>query len=210
MKKLIFLLITLVLLTSTASAGYTLTVGPHEKYKTIQSAMYAADDGATINVKPGIYKENVEITREIFIYGKGYPTVYGFYSNSAGLATINGFKIIKNGINFKNGGDNCIRNNYFYNCGVNLNRCWLPNTIMNNKFSRGGIVISSSANNSVAGNTIDKAAIGLRLINGASCDTISKNKFQYCNIGVQVPAIPKCLIGNSYKGNKINIKIVKK
>lgn len=209
MKKILLLLVSLMLLTSLASAT-VYTVGPKEHIKSIQKAVYLADDGDVIKVQPGTYKEYVEITRDVAIYGTKYPTVYGFKSDSAGPATINGFKITKHGIVLSNVGDNYIRNNYFSNCGVSLTsaKC-SANRIMNNQFSNGGISLSASLYNSITGNTISKAATGLKLTNGASCDTITKNKFQYCTVGVQVPAIPKCLIGNTYYKNKVNIKIVK-
>lgn len=211
MKKttLLYILTLFLLLTATtASAGQTLYVGPHEKYKTIQQAMYNADDGATIYVQPGTYKENVWITREVSIYGKGYPTVYGFYCKSGLPVTINGFKLNKYGISLNEPVDNLIRNNYFYNCGISIKDGHV-NTIMNNQFSNGGIVLSGTTDNTLIGNTISKASVGLTLKNGASCLAITKNTFSYCNVGVQCQSVPSCLTGNVYKGNKVNIKIVK-
>jgi parallel beta-helix repeat protein len=80
---------------------------------------------------------------------------------------------------------------------------------MNNQFSNGGITLSESTYNSITGNTISKAKMGLKLVKGAACDSITKNKFQYCNVGVQVQSVPKSLTGNTYYKNKVNIKIVK-
>lgn len=208
MKKALFILIALILLTSTASAGYTLTVGPHEKYKTIQSAMYAADDGATIIVKSGIYKENVEITRDVFIQGKGNPIVYGFYSNSAGPLYLKGFKITKHGVRLKNIGDNVIINNIFSNCGISVTsvKCSY-NAITENIFTNGGVTISTgSKGNEITRNTFYRSPVGLSVSKDSSCDVVTGNYFKKCTLALKFPiSYKKVLIGNKYSGNKKNI-----
>lgn len=73
------LILFLIIVSSTASAA-TLNVGPKEKYKTIQDAVNHANEGDTIIVKSGTYRETVNITKgSLTILGKSYPKVDGFY-----------------------------------------------------------------------------------------------------------------------------------
>lgn len=219
MKRIIIALITFLLLTSLASAA-TLQVGPKLHYKTVQSAVNEADSGDTIYVNAGTYKETVHIDGKNLIFQgakvKGkyqYPTVYGFSfgfdSNlyNPGSGDVNGFKIIKTGIQYDLIGHNIIKNNYFTNCGVSLGgQTCSNNVIMNNQFTNGGIALYECYDNVVTGNKITKAKVGLGLYEGATCSTITKNTFSYCQIGVALYQIPSCLIGNTYIKNKINIK----
>jgi hypothetical protein len=52
-----------------------ISVGPAELHKTITSALEAAEIGATIKVKPGIYKESLTISKDIIIVGEEGATV---------------------------------------------------------------------------------------------------------------------------------------
>lgn len=212
--KLVYIIIGFMLMLGIASAA---TLNVPTQYKTIQKAVNAAHDGDTINVASGTYKEKVMIADKSlsFVGQKGkYPTVYGFEmrwtSDKTGAANVNGFRITKYGVTGGLVGANTIRNNYFTNCGVGGGgSTWCNNVIMNNQFSYGGISISDqSYGNVIQGNTIKYAKIGLHLWGSASCDVITQNTFQSCQIGVQVQSIPPVLLGNKYIGNKINIKIV--
>ena len=224
MRKALVLLLTLMLLTSVASAA-TINVGPKEKYKTIQKAVNAAHNGDTIYVYAGTYKEIININgKDLTFQGakvKGkyqYPTVYGFeftFDSNAynpGSGDINGFKITKSGIIYDLAGNNIVRNNYFYNCGVSAGgQSCSANTIMNNKFTGNynydGVYLDENYDNVVKGNTFTKARNGLVLRQGATCTTITSNTFNQCKVGVLSGYLPKILLGNSYKGNKINVKI---
>lgn len=200
----------LVILVSSASAA-TLQVGPHAHYKTIQSAVNAASNGDTINVQYGIYRENVHSTKDLKILGQSgkYPRVNGFRFYAGGSGIINGFAIYKDGITLTEAGGTTIRNNKFYYGWVSvIGQSCSDNTIINNKFWKSGIDLYESYYNNVTGNTIDSASTGLVLEEGASCKTITKNRFQNCKVGVQVPEVPSILIGNKYIKNKVNIKLV--
>lgn len=217
--KLLTICLVLTLLASTATAA-TLQVGPKLHYKTIQSAVNCAHPGDTIIVNAGTYKETVKVNDKHLIFKgakKGskylYPSVYGFSfrwndrNNRVGSGDVSGFKIIKTGVNYELIGHNTVRNNYFTDCGVSAaSQTCSGNTIINNKFLRGGIHLYESYENVVIGNTFTNAQTGLSLTQGAACELITKNTFKNCKIGVQVYMVPDCLIGNHYSGNKKNIK----
>lgn len=201
LSKLIgILFVLLVVLVSCASAA-SLSVGSKAKYKTIQSAVDAAQNGDTINVAPGTYKEVVTSTKQLNIIGqKGkYPKVNGFWFKAGGNGVINGFSIYKDGVTLTEAGGSTIRNNYFYTGWVDISgQSCSGNTIMNNKFSKSGIYLYETYDNAVTGNTISGASTGLTLKESATCTTITKNTFKNCNVGVQVPTIPSYLKGNTY------------
>lgn len=208
LRKLILAALIITLLIGTASAA-TLYVGSTAKYKTIQSAVNAASNGDTLKVANGTYNEYVSISGKfINVYGTNYPKMNGFKVAQGG-AVINGFKIQKNGVDFQSaGGNNTVRNNYFYNCGVNITGLTCSqNTVMNNQINNGTVTLCETWDNVVKGNTITKAKIGLYMYEGATCTSITGNTFSYCDIGVKLPAVPPGMIGNKYIGNRINIQI---
>ena len=83
---------------------------------------------------------------------------------------------------------------------------------MNNKFSGNydynGIYLLESYDNSITGNTFTKADNGIVLRWGATCTRITKNTFNGCKVGFLSGYKPSILLGNSYKNNKVNVKIV--
>lgn len=211
------LILFLIIVSSTASAA-TLKVGSKEKYKTIQDAVTHANEGDTIIVNSGTYHENVNITKSSLTFlGKGYPKVNGFYDDTGPYdqygqhdISINGFSIMKNGIDLGGYGakDQIIRNNYFYSCGVYIIGEVSSGTIKNNDFTKGGIVLSDSSVE-VIGNKIKNADIGILLNEGAGGGTsasISGNKITGCNVGIKFyGASSSNGIYDNYFNNKKNI-----
>lgn len=206
----------LIIVSSTASAA-TLNVGPKEKYKTIQNAMNHAQEGDTIIVNSGTYHETVNITTSsLTILGKGYPKVDGFTDLTDPYGqygqhdiNINGFSIMKNGIDLSGLGSSgqIIRNNYFYSCGAYLIGEMSSGTIKNNDFTKGGIVLSDSSVE-IIGNKIKNADIGILLSEGAGGGTsasISGNKITGCNVGIEFYRNSAGGIYNNYFSNKKNI-----
>jgi parallel beta-helix repeat protein len=206
----------LVSLTAMAVNAATLSVGPKGQYKTIQAAVTAATDRDTINVASGEYKEYVTLPDiNVHIVGqKGkYPTVYGFAPNSSpmdidGYTSIEGFTINNKGVSVTTGGSIVIKNNKFSNCGLSISGSSY-NEITNNVFSKSkiGIFLSDTSEDSITGNIINQANTGLLVKGNATCREITRNTFKNCKVGVQIPSIPSYLIGNTYKNNKVNIKI---
>lgn len=215
MKRIIIALITLLLLTSVASAA-TLNVGPNEKYKTIQKAVNAAHCGDTIQVSKGTYKEYVTVKgKNLKIYGKKsggsyteYPVVYGFNMYAGGSGTINGLYFTKKGISMHDGSSsNVIQNNYFTNCGVDISgNTASDNLIKNNKITGGTIFLFDTFENVITGCTITKSNIGIYLGDRGDA-TVSNNVISYNKIGiVRVNGSGDIKKNNVFKGNKVNIK----
>lgn len=213
MRKIGFFLILVLLMASTASAA-TFTVGPTEQYKTIQDAVDAAADRDIINVASGTYKEYVTFTnKNLNIVGQKFPTVEGFAPGSSamdidGFTSISGFTIKDKGVSLSGNGGIVIKNNKFNKCGLYVSGSSY-NVITKNKFSGSDteIFLYQSYDNEITGNTIDRANTGLLVKGDSTCTKISGNTFQNCKVGVQIPSIPSYLIGNTYKKNKVNIKL---
>jgi nitrous oxidase accessory protein len=85
------------------SFAHTFLVGRNQAYSSIQQAIYASQDGDTVLVDPGIYKEkNIIVSKSIVLLGLRYPVLdgehkYEIISIKADRVTIKGFKIIHSG-----------------------------------------------------------------------------------------------------------------
>lgn len=85
--------------------GYsnTIPVGKSQAVKTIKQALAMANDGDTILVHHGHYKEgNIIITKKIAFIGKDFPTLdgeskYEILSVKADSVLVRGFKVINSG-----------------------------------------------------------------------------------------------------------------
>lgn len=204
------LILVFILISSTASAA-TLKVGPKEKYKTIQKAVNAAHDGDTIKVAYGTYKETVKINKQLMILGTKYPKVDGF-TYWGGTGTINGFSIQKYGVSSSYAGGGTIRNNYFYNCGIDLvGGQASSSSIINNQIIGGTISLYDTMPDIIiTGNIISKSKCGLYVGDLANDPTVSKNTFKNCGYGVYLysfsdPGKLPTFSGNKYINNKVNI-----
>jgi nitrous oxidase accessory protein len=99
MKNLVFILFFFCLL----SNAKTITVGKTYPVKTIKQAITLANDGDTIIVTAGVYKEgNIIINKKIVFLGKNYPILDGqskfeVLSIAADSVLVKGFKIINSG-----------------------------------------------------------------------------------------------------------------
>jgi parallel beta-helix repeat protein len=207
--KLLILSITLTFLISTAFAA-TLNVGPGATYHTIQSAINAAHDGDTIQVASGIYNETIQVTdKQLNITGQNYPSINGARLWGGVTGMFYGLSFIQSGVALSDGGHITIQNCKFTNCGIDI---WTHTCtdcmILNNKIERGGILLYETYDNSVIGNYISDAKIGLQMGGGATCKSITKNTFEKCQVAAQLERVPTRMTGNSYKNNKMNIKLV--
>jgi len=224
MRKIIILILSLALLVSLSSAA---TLNVPSQYKTIQRAVNAAHTGDTIYVASGTYKEYVVVSnKDIIFQGQKvnntykYPNVYGFHFSGCscskmGSGDIYGFNITKYGVCYEYGvlGSNIIKNNHFYNRGIEIRGFPCSgNTIMNNKFTGNhnyvGVNLYESQGNVIKGNTFYKARIGLLLDDSATCKSISKNVFSSCKAGIRYYILPDGLTDNTFEGNSKDTKAI--
>jgi nitrous oxidase accessory protein len=82
----------------------TIRVGPNRMYKNITAGIEAAEDGDTVLVDAGHYKEgNLLITKSIVLTGMDYPVLdgekkYEIISVKANRVVVNGFQIVHSGV----------------------------------------------------------------------------------------------------------------
>ena len=97
--RLLFILIVCI----TSLQAQKLEVGINKPYKTIKQALKAANDGDTVLVYKGIYKEgNLRIDKKIVFLGKDFPVLDGqkkveVLSIHADSVVVKGFKVINSG-----------------------------------------------------------------------------------------------------------------
>jgi parallel beta-helix repeat protein len=211
-----FFIIFLVLLIANTASAATLKVPT--QYKTIQTAVNAAHDGDTIQVAKGVYKEAVLIeNKNINVYGmtkggklKDYPSVRGFELRSNSEGIINGFSVLKNGVDIHDNynGKVTVRNNYFSKCGISIaGPSYTGHIIQNNKLSGGTISLFDTMNDQVLGNIITKSKIGITLGDGVNAK-VAKNTLSYNKIGIRRVRESGQLVKNVMKNNKVDIKNV--
>ena len=101
MKKVIIILMTFIFWIE--SFAHIIYVGPTKKVKSIRSALIIANDGDTILVASGSYKEgNLIISKQLTLIGDKYPIIdgqnkYEVFSIKASKVVIDGFKISHSG-----------------------------------------------------------------------------------------------------------------
>lgn len=104
MKKYLVFIMSLLLFTGIAALANVRKVGTNESYHSIQQAINASQNGDTVLVDPGIYKEkNITINKSIIFIGNSYPVLdgehkYEIISVKANNVTIKGFKLIHSGV----------------------------------------------------------------------------------------------------------------
>lgn len=184
-SRMIFIVaLTLQLMTAGSAAAAMIYVGNSTdqvvNFTSIQAAVDAANPGDEIIVKPGIYEENIVITKNISIVsesGNFSDTIIRAADSSQDAlciwtngVSIKGFSINGSesaGIHFFGVIDCRVENNKLSNnsCGIDLYMISSRNTIDNNEISdcTTGISISGSWNNNLSNNSISNCSNGVSL-----------------------------------------------
>lgn len=187
--KAIILIACLILLTSfqVRSLAREITVGKGLTYSSITEALQVSNEGDTIVVKNGVYKENIVINKSVQLIGENQPIIDGNYRGDvvrieADKAVIRGFTIIKSGsdllkdesgIKLVNSEGVTVEGNMLEDVIIGVYLFSSPgNTIRNNtSFGRAdytteetngnGVHLWKSPNNTIEGNNIRKHRDGI-------------------------------------------------
>lgn len=197
------------------------STGQAADFTSVQAAVNAANPGDEILVKPGIYEENVEITKPLTIFsesGNSSDTiiqaadsskdVFGIWANEV---NIRGFSIRGSdsaaGIHFF-GVTGCrIEHNMLSNnsCGVDLYMFSSGNTLADNDVSDSltGISLGDSLNNTLRNNSISYCNSGVSFFDSPN-NTLENNTILENNGGISLTGESNgnLLVSNIIKSNK--------
>ena len=123
---------------------------------------------------------------------------------------VNGFSFQKYGVSTEfDARPNIIRNNYFYNCGIDLAGAIGDTQIINNQITGGTISLGDTSNILIKGTTISQSKRGLWMGNEARLPTVTGCTFKNCEYAVYftgyggIPSLDT-FYGNKYISNKHN------
>lgn len=144
------ILIILFLVIATNAFSKTIVVSKNGVYTTLRKAVEVAQDGDTILLHKGIYKEgNIIITKSIRLIGVEHPVIDG--ENKYESLTVSGTRIIIKGIHFKNSGYSAM-NDYASVAVIDAANVIVENNIVENAYF--AIKVSNANNCIVRNNTI--------------------------------------------------------
>ena len=172
-----------------------------EDYPTIQQAIDAAAQGATIIVAPGTYNESLVINKPLTILGEsGSNTNFTGGGTGIGLIIINTYDVNVVNVIVTNWKQGILISNSF-NCKIYSN-------IMYNMGDSGIVVKGSNA----AGNVIHSCRIysnniAINLTASSTGTTVCKNTLSLNNIGLNLESSGSIVYENSILENEIGIKI---
>lgn len=159
-------------------------------YSSIQDAIDSAVPGSTIEVKEGTYRENVNVTKPLKLFGIGMPVVdAGGVGSAISLSVdgivLQGFKAVNSaeaGIDILSG-ENLVRENEVSdNQGYGINLYFASNNTIEGNIARGngfGIYLGDfSQNNTVRNNTASGNSYGIYIDLGSYGNTLYQNDLQ--------------------------------
>ena len=197
------------------------STGQVADFTSIQTAVNAASPGDVVIVKPGIYEENIEITKSLTICSEsGNPSdtiiqaidsskdVFSVWANEV---AIKGFGIKGSdstaGIHFF-GVTNClVKDNVLLNnsCGIDLYMFSSDNVLTNNDISDSyiGISLGDSLNNSLTNNSISYCSSGILLFDSPD-NKLENNMISENHEGISLIGESKnnILVSNIIKTNQ--------
>lgn len=196
-------------------------------FTSIQAAVNAANPGDEIIVKPGIYEENIEITKALIILSESdnpsdtiiqaadsSKDIFGLWANEV---SIKGFSIRGSGsaagIHLFGVADCRIEHNILSNnsCGIDLYMFSSGNTLIDNDVSDSliGISFGGSQNNTLRNNSISYCSSGISLFDSPN-NKLENNKVSENNEGISLTGESNgnILVSNTIKSNpKVGLHI---
>ncbi len=151
----IFLVSLLLMIFSAPSFGKILTVGEGEAFRSVRDALKEARDGDIIEVKKGIYKENILVDKRVYLKGVGEPVLLWEGTDNPFIPSGKSFIV---GIKAS---------------GVTIEGFVLKHRISGKKRTL-GIVVWKSKDVVIKGNKIIGASIGIKAVESPNL-TIVKN-----------------------------------
>ena len=213
----------LVIIGNAAAIAITVNnnTGQAADFTSIQAAVNAANPGDEILVKPGIYEENIEITKALTILSEsGNPsdTIIQAADSSkdvlciwANEVSIKGFSIRGSdsgaGIHFIGASDCRIEQNILSNnsCGIDLYMFSSGNTLIDNdvSYSFTGVSLGDSQKNTMRNNSISYCSSGISLFDSPD-NTLENNAVSENNEGISLTGESNgnILVSNTIKSNK--------
>lgn len=184
--------VTVFLILVVVASGNTITVGPSNcDYNSIQTAVQRASPGDSIKVMSGIYKENIDVNKQLVLLGIGMPVIDAKHNKSAIILSgdrckIEGFKVINSstcGISLLSDFNRVENNILVYNgIGIYLEKSHNNIISNNNVFAEGwwnsGLFLKSSNYNTIKNNNISYNGIwgsGITLVD-SNYNNLTGNK----------------------------------
>lgn len=157
MKKLFIILF--FVLAFLSGLARTLIVSPQAKIRTLRQAIQMANDGDTILLTKGIYREGaLTITKSIKLIGQGSPVLDG--EKKYEILLISGKNILVKGITFQNSGYSAM-NDFASIKVVNADRISLIGNIIIDAYF--AIHVSNSTHTTISGNRIQGSPVSEQL-----------------------------------------------
>lgn len=130
--------------------GNTIVVGKNQLVTSLRRGIELAQDGDTIILQKGIYKEgNIVISKSIRLIGINEPVLDG--ENKYEILTLSGEKILIKGIHFKNSGYSSM-NDFASISVVDARNCIIENNIIEHSYF--GIHVANASNCIIVENKI--------------------------------------------------------
>ena len=178
-----------------------------DDYLTIQEAINAAEPGDTINVKAGVYYENVVVNKSVSLLGEARETTIVDGGGNGHVVFVEANNVTVSGFTLRNSGLGSINPS----SGVVLrfsNNCLVSdNIVVGNQY---GVWLSSSDNNAIVGNIVanNTGVYGVRLYKSKN-NNVSHNLVVDNNYGIYVYADSdfNVIKHNNVSGNQFGIYI---
>lgn len=175
------------------------TIWVPDNYTTIQSAIYAADNGDTIRVRTGAYYENLRVNQSVRLIGEGFPTIYGLSIGMFGAPTVD---IISENVTvwgFIIQHQPPVLDLEEQDFGIDLDYgCNITGNII--RFNREGIHTGSGSHyNIINNNTIEENGLGLR--SDGAWNNITNNVIINNGGGIDIHNPGDLLINNTIANN---------